>query len=77
MHHWSDVSLRFILGNGRREVPLNLVVLAIGLGLVILVCLGVIGAMLCIIKMQRDELNPMLPPVKLWDDADYEQLWRK
>lgn len=56
---------------------MNLVVLSIGLGLVILVCLGVIGAMLCIIKMQKDELNPMLPPVKMWDDSDYEQIWRK
>lgn len=56
---------------------MNLVVLSIGLGLVILVCLGVIGAMLCIIKMQKDELNPMLPPVKMLDDSDYEQIWRK
>ena len=56
---------------------MNFIVLVIGLGLVILVCLGVIGAMLCIIKMQKEELNPLKPPVKLWDDATYEQLWDK
>lgn len=52
---------------------MNLIVLIIVLGLVILVCLGVIAAMLCIIKMQNEELKPMNPPVRSWVDADYEQ----
>jgi len=54
----------------------NLILLTVILGCAILLMLGVIGVMLCLCKMYRDEVReleePLLPPVKSWVDAVYE-----
>ena len=57
---------------------MNLILLTVILGCVILIMLGVIGVMMCLIKMYKDEVEkleePLLPPVKSWVDAYYERL---
>ena len=55
---------------------MNLNLLTVILSCVILLMLGVIGVMLCIVKMYKDEVreleDPLLPPVKSWVDSVYE-----
>ena len=62
----------------RGSIEVNLILLTIILGAVILIMLGVIGVMVCLCKMYRDEVvkleEPLLPPVKSWVDAYYERL---
>ena len=57
---------------------MNLILLTVILGCVILVMLGIIGVMVCLCKMYKDEVEkleePLLPPVKSWVDAYYERL---
>ena len=57
---------------------MNLILLTVILGCVILVMLGIIGVMICLCKMYKDEVEkleePLLPPVKSWVDAYYERL---
>ena len=57
---------------------MNLILLTIILGAVILIMLGVVGVLVCLCKMYRDEAEklekPLLPPVKSWVDAYYERL---
>lgn len=57
---------------------MNLILLTIILGAVILIMLGVVGVLVCLCKMYRDEVEkleePLLPPVKSWVDAYYERL---
>ena len=59
-----------------REAVMNLVLLTVILCCVIALCLGVIGVMICLCKMYRDEIdkleNPLMPPVKSWVDEFYE-----
>ena len=46
------------------------------MGCAIALCLGVIGVLLCLCKVYRDEIeqleDPIIPPVKSWVDAYYE-----
>ena len=55
---------------------MNLILLTIILGCAIVLCLGVIGVLMCLCKMYRDEIeqleDPLVPPVKSWVDAYYE-----
>ena len=55
---------------------MNLILLTVILSCVILLMLGVIGVMLCLVKMYKDEVSdledPLLPPVKSWVDSVYE-----
>ena len=57
---------------------MTLILLTIILGAVILIMLGVVGVLVCLCKMYRDEVEklekPLLPPVKSWVDAYYERL---
>lgn len=54
----------------------NLILLTIIMGCAIALCLGVIGVLLCLCKVYRDEIeqleDPIIPPVKSWVDAYYE-----
>ena len=54
----------------------NLILLTIILGCAIVLCLGVIGVLLCLCKMYREEIaqleDPLVPPVKSWADNYYE-----
>lgn len=55
---------------------MNFVLLSVIFGLVIVLCLGIIGVMMCLCKVYRDEIEdleePLLPPVKSWADTYYE-----
>jgi len=58
---------------------MNLILLSVILGLVILLCLGIIAVMLCIVKMQekdiQDYYTPLRPPkmkTYQWEDSDIE-----
>ena len=54
----------------------NLILLTIILGCAIVLCLGVIGVLMCLCKMYREEIeqleDPLVPPVKSWADNYYE-----
>lgn len=55
---------------------MNMILLTVILSCVILLMFGVIGVMLCLVKMYKDEVreleDPLLPPVKSWVDSVYE-----
>ena len=55
---------------------MNFVLLSVIFGLVIVLCLGIIGVMMCLCKAYRDEIedleDPLLPPVRSWVDTYYE-----
>lgn len=55
---------------------MNLILLTIIMGCAVLLCIGVIGVLLCMCRMYREEIeeleDPLIPPVKSWVDAYYE-----
>ena len=70
-------SLTWQVGYHRKgSGEVNLILLTVILSCVILLMLGVIGVMLCLVKMYKDEVSdledPLLPPVKSWVDSVYE-----
>jgi len=54
----------------------NMMLLTVILCCVIAICLGVIGVMMCLCKVYKDEIEqlekPLVPPVKSWVDTYYE-----
>lgn len=52
---------------------MDLVTLTIVMGAAILVCLGVIGVLCAVCRLYRKEIEPMMPPVKSWADAYWEE----
>lgn len=55
---------------------MNMVLLTVILCCVIAICLGIIGVMMCLCKVYKDEIEqleePLVPPVKSWVDTYYE-----
>ena len=58
---------------------MELILLTIIFGCVILLCLGIIAVMLCVVKMQRKEIDDYYTPIKppemkkyTWEDSDFE-----
>ena len=55
---------------------MNLILLTIIMGCAIVLCLVVIGVLLCLCRMYREEIeqleDPLVPPVKSWADNYYE-----
>lgn len=57
---------------------MSLILLTVIFACVIVLCLGIIGVMMCLCKAYRDEIEdleePLLPPVKSWVDAYYTEV---